>query len=57
MKIVGLVILAAGALISFGASLFVSRMKKRDATEKEILHSKLVGLLVAAIGLVVVMVS
>lgn len=55
MKIIGLVLLALGAFVSFGANLLVSKLKKRDATDKEVLSTKLVGLLLAAAGLVLVL--
>ncbi|MBQ7950115.1 MAG: hypothetical protein IJ278_00125 [Clostridia bacterium] len=57
MKIIGLILLAAGAFVSFGASFLVSKLKKRDATEQEIVSTKLVGLLFAAAGLVIVLLS
>ena len=57
MKMIGLVVLVLGALVSFGAAPVVSRLKKREATEKEILNTKLSGLLVAAIGLVFVLIG
>ena len=55
MKIIGLVLLALGAFVSFGANLLVSKLKKRDATDKEVLSTKLVGLLLAAAGLILVL--
>ena len=55
MKIIGLVLLALGAFVSFGANLLASKLKKRDATDKEVLSTKLVGLLLAAAGLVLVL--
>ncbi len=57
MKIIGLILLAVGAFVSFGASFLVSKLKKRDATEQEIVSTKLVGLLFAAVGLVIVLLS
>lgn len=55
MKIIGLILLAVGALLSFGANFTVSHLKKREATQKEVLNTKLWGLLLAAIGFVLVM--
>lgn len=55
MKIIGLILLAVGALLSFGAGFLMSRLRKRETTEKEVLNTKLSGLLVAAIGFVLVM--
>ncbi len=57
MKIIGLILLALGAFVSFGASFLVSKLKKREATDKEIVSTKLWGLLCAAAGLVIVLLS
>ena len=53
MKIIGLLLLMLGAFLSFGASLLVTKIKKREATDQEVLNTKLWGLLLAAVGLVV----
>lgn len=58
MKIFGLILLILGALFSFCASFLVTKItKKEEATDKEILNTKLLGLLIAAVGLVVVFLS
>lgn len=55
MKILGLVLLMIGALFSFCASFLVTKItKKESATDGEILNTKLLGLLIAAVGLVIV---
>lgn len=57
MKIVGLLLLILGAMLSFCASFFATKIKKREATDKEVLNAKLLGLFVAAVGLVIVFIN
>ncbi len=58
MKIFGLILLILGALCSFCAAFLVTKItKKEEAADKELLSTKLLGLLIAAIGLVLVFIS
>ena len=55
MKILGLVIVILGAVFSFAAAPLVRLIKKtEEASEKEIVNTKLLGLLIAVIGLAIV---
>ncbi len=53
MKILGLVILAIGASICFLAEKLAAWLTKQEATDSKILTNKLLGLLIASLGMIV----
>lgn len=55
MKILGLIVALLGAVCSFGASKWVELFRKtKEIEDKDILAAKLLGLLLAVAGLVIV---
>ena len=53
MKILGLIILAIGAAVCFLAEKLTVWITKKEATDSKILANKLWGLLIAAVGMIV----
>ena len=53
MKILGLVLLATGAAICFLSEKLVVWLTKQEATDSKILTNKLLGLLIASLGMIV----
>lgn len=53
MKILGLVILAIGAVVCFLSEKLIVRITKKEVTDSQILTNKLWGLLIAAVGMIV----
>ncbi len=58
MKIPGLIVIILGGILSYGAKKWIQLVRKTDdVSEQEVLNTKLVGLLLAALGLILVFIG
>ena len=56
MKIFALILLLIGAFVTYGANFVLEKILKKESGEKEVAVTKLVGLLIALAGAIIIFV-